>query len=354
MRSIDNPEYRYYEYCLAHNKPYFGKVMWAGQGNPIRHAYMLSVVELLSKGREGKPFKILEIGSWAGGSAITWAEAIRKFNQGRGLVICLDPWKLYFDPCGYSELPDEGQIVYREMAEALQTGKIFDLFSHNIRAAQQKDLIVPLRGSSNELLPLFCDEWFDLIFVDGDHTYVSVMEDLMNSARLVSEGGVLCGDDLELQISQIDLNYAMAHKQMDYICDPQSRVWYHPGVTLAVGEFSREVSAWEGFWAMRKRAGNWEKVELQTLKPEKVCLPQHLRLPGAGNQNSPGPRLVKEGYRGFNFVLYGNKYYGLAQSLGPVDITQLSWRTRRLWQRKGLCRIGSSVDELQSYIDRLR
>jgi hypothetical protein len=123
---------------------------------------------------------------------------------------------------------------------------------------------------------------------------------------------------------------------------------------LAVGEFSREVSAWEGFWAMRKRAGNWEKVELQTLKPEEICFPQHLCLPGAGNQNSPGPRLVKEGYRGFNFVLYGDKYYGLAQSLGPVDITQLSESTCRSWERKGLCRIGSSADELQEYIDRLR
>jgi predicted O-methyltransferase YrrM len=162
--------------------------MWAGQGHPIRHAYMQFLVELLCKRREGKPFKILEIGSWAGGSAITFAEAIKKFNQGRGLVICLDPWKLYFDPYRYSELPEESQIVYREMAEALQNGGIFDLFFHNIRAAQQEDLIVPMRGSSNELLPLFCDEWFDLIFVDGDHTYARVVEDLINSARLVAEG----------------------------------------------------------------------------------------------------------------------------------------------------------------------
>ena len=354
MRSIEDREYRYYEYCLAHNKPYFGKVMWAGQGHPIRHAYMQFLVELLCRKREGKPFKVLEIGSWAGGSAITWAEAIKKFNQGRGLVICLDPWKLYFDPSRYSELPDESQIVYREMAEALQSGGIFDLFLHNIRAAQQEDLIVPMKGSSNELLPLFCDEWFDLIFVDGDHTYARVVEDLKNSAPLVAEGGVICGDDLELQVSQIDLSYAKAHKQMDYILDPKTRVWYHPGVTLAVGEFSREVSAWEGFWAMRKQAGNWEKVELQTLKPEEIGVPQHLRLPEAGNQNSPGPRLVKEGYRGFNFVLYGETYYGLAQSLGPVDITQLSESTRRMWERKGLCRVGSSADELQASIDRLR
>jgi hypothetical protein len=123
---------------------------------------------------------------------------------------------------------------------------------------------------------------------------------------------------------------------------------------LAVGELSPEVSAWEGFWAMRRHAGNWEKVELQTVSPEETCIPQHLRLPGAGSQNFPGPRLVREGYRGFNFVLYGETYYGLAQSLGPVDVTQVSESTRRMWERKGLCRVGSSADELQESIDRFR
>jgi predicted O-methyltransferase YrrM len=346
--------FHYYQYCLSHGRPYFGRVMWAGQGHPIRHAYMQVLIERLCRRRGGNPFKVLEIGSWAGGSAITWAEGIRKFNRGRGLVICLDPWKLYFDPCRYSELPGESQIVYREMAEALKTGGIFDLFLHNIRATQQEDLIVPMRGSSHELLPLFCDEWFDLIFVDGDHTYARVTEDLKNSAPLVAEGGVICGDDLELQISQIDLSYALAHKQMDYIRDPQTKVWYHPGVTLAVGELAREVSAWEGFWAMRKAAGNWEKVELEKLRPGEICIPQHLRLPEPGSQNPPGPRLVKEGYRGFNFVLYGEMYYGLAQSLGPVDVTQLSESTVRIWERKGLCRVGSSAEELQESVDRLR
>jgi hypothetical protein len=77
-------------------------------------------------------------------------------------------------------------------------------------------------------------------------------------------------------------------------------------------------------------------------------------LPEPGSQNPPGPRLVKEGYRGFNFVLYGEMYYGLAQSLGPVDVTQLSESTVRIWERKGLCRVGSSAEELQESVDRLR
>ena len=73
---MDPSEYRYYSYCMSNNKPYFGKVMWASQGDPVRHAYMQCLVRAQCRDRGEKPFLILEIGSWAGGSAITWAEPL--------------------------------------------------------------------------------------------------------------------------------------------------------------------------------------------------------------------------------------------------------------------------------------
>jgi predicted O-methyltransferase YrrM len=143
---------------------------------------MQFLVEALCNGRGEKPLYILEIGSWAGGSAITWAEAIKKHNQGRGRVICIDPWKLYFRPDQYSDLPADQQEVYQEMAGALSKGHVFDLFMHNIRVSKHEDIILPFKGSSDEILPLFGEGRFDLVFIDGDPYLSRVLEDIRKSA----------------------------------------------------------------------------------------------------------------------------------------------------------------------------
>ncbi len=54
---------------------------------------------------QGSFFKVLEIGSWLGSSAILWADGIKKYNKGKGLVICVDPWVPFIKPenIGYSK-----------------------------------------------------------------------------------------------------------------------------------------------------------------------------------------------------------------------------------------------------------
>lgn len=341
----DTIEYRHYRHCLSHNKPYFGRIMGALQGHPTRHAYMQLLVERqCSSNRKNKSFNVLEIGSWAGGSAITWANAIERFKDRKGLVICIDPWKLYFDPSKYSDSPDSQREIYLEMADALSSGKIYDLFLHNIRTSKYNDIILPFRGSSNDILPLFGNKRFDVVFVDGDHTYASVLKDITNSARLVSEAGILCGDDLELQIPRFDLEHAKEHKDKDYILDPKTNEWYHPGVSLAVGEFLGEVSAYEGFWAMRRRGGSWEKVELYALNPDKILIPEHLSCQGQ-------PKLMEENYKGFNIIQYWGEYYALAQALGPIDLARLEEHTLSEYQEGSKCFIGNSLSEVEHMVD---
>lgn len=265
-------EYWRFRRCLANNEPYFGTIMAARQGAPVRHGYMQRLVELecsLAKNKN-KNFKILEIGSWAGGSAITWAEAIKLFNHGNGTVICVDPWENYID------LTKNKGRVYQVMSKALTTGKIFNLFLHNIRTSKHDDIILPFKGSSDRILPLLKSNQFNIIFVDGAHTYQEVLKDFNNSALLVAEGGVLCGDDIELQMFEIDLENAKKNMDQDFILDPKTGKWFHPGVTLAVGEFFGEVSVYEGFWVMRKRGVSWEKVVWEELDSGNILVPEHL------------------------------------------------------------------------------
>ena len=152
------------------------------------------------------------------------------------------------------------------------------MFLHNVKASGHHDIVYPIKGRSDYILPVLRREWFDLVFVDGDHSYKGVMNDLRNTDNLVVEGGIICGDDLELQSFQIDTEYAKKHLMEDLTMDPKQQIEFHPGVSLAVGEFFGEVSAWEGFWAMRKCGSSWEKVELPVWEPgsDSIAVPKHL------------------------------------------------------------------------------
>lgn len=254
---------------LKSGKPYFGPVMATRQGSSKRHGYMQALVKSECSSRDKKFYKILEVGSWAGGSAITWAEAVKKFNDGHGLVICVEPWVRYT-----KGIPGEPA---RTMDRALKTGRIIDLFLHNIRTSGHEDIVMLIKSKSDDILPLLRPNQFDLIFVDGNHAYKQCLKDFKNAASLVLDGGILCGDDLELQLSVVDVEKAKENSELDYILDPKTNKWFHPGVTLAVGELFGEVSVWEGFWAIRKRGQVWKEVIAEKLDQGDVKVPEHLR-----------------------------------------------------------------------------
>jgi hypothetical protein len=106
---------------------------------------------------------------------------------------------------------------------------------------------------------------FDLVYLDGDHRYKQVSTDIRNAERLVGDGGILCGDDLELQAPAVDLENAKDNAHLDFILDPKTGQYYHPGITLAVAECFGDVSSWDGFWAVRKCGSKWEKVAIGEL-----------------------------------------------------------------------------------------
>ncbi len=41
----------------------------------------------------------------------------------------------------------------------------------------------------------FTTEFFNWVYIDGDHSYLNVLEDLRHYYPLIKEGGFLCGDD---------------------------------------------------------------------------------------------------------------------------------------------------------------
>lgn len=273
-------EWLKFKFAMFFKKPYFGSIMAARQGRVVRHGYMSKLIELeckklkpsYAKASEGDfQYEVLEIGSWAGSSAITFAEAIKKYNNSKGKVTAVDAWQSF-----HGEHIDKPSLAVME--KTLKDGTIFNLFLHNIKSAGVEHLIEIKRGWSKDILPALRGRFFDLIFIDGSHFYKDVLLDLQNSAPLLTDGGILCGDDLELRFDEVDCDALFKNRDNDSLKDPKSNRPYHPGVTLALHEFfGKEVSCWKGFWAMRKTNNSWQRIIYTDMDEGKVEIPKHLK-----------------------------------------------------------------------------
>jgi hypothetical protein len=63
------------------------------------------------------------------------------------------------------------------------------------------------------------------------------------------------------------------------------------------------------------------------------------------------PRLVEEGYKGFNIFTYKDRYYAVAQSLGPIDFTRIEERKLNEYREIGKCFIGNSFKEVKHFVN---
>lgn len=233
--------YLHYLWCKLTNRVYFGSYLAATQGKKVRHYYMQGVIKEYCKRFEGN-MKILEVGSWAGGSAITWADAIKSYSRQRGMVLCIDPWIDYIDTA------KDSLWTHKMMKRAFKKAKIYSLFLHNIIASNNSDIVSVIRCSGAEIATMLKDHQFDLIFIDANHYYQFVSSDIKDFAPLIKEAGILCGDDLKLQFHEVDKEFLYNMKDRDVIIDTVKNQQYHPGVTRAVYEYlNGDVSVWEGF-----------------------------------------------------------------------------------------------------------
>jgi predicted O-methyltransferase YrrM len=239
--------------------------MQLGQQNAMRHLWLTATVSLFAERARG--LRILEVGSWMGASVLTWAAAVDRFIAGEGEILCVDTWAPYL---AADDINVDG--AYRVMDRAAAVDLAYAVFRHNASCVPKKVRVDHLRGRSKDVLPMLREGGFDIVYVDGSHYYADVVADLAEAKRLVAEGGILCGDDLEQQLAEIDEPHARANLDRDALVDPRNRKPYHPGVTLAVAEALGPVSAYTGFWAMRRQGDGFVAVDLAGATP---FLPAH-------------------------------------------------------------------------------
>ncbi|NJN21723.1 MAG: class I SAM-dependent methyltransferase [Leptolyngbya sp. RL_3_1] len=102
----------------------------------------------------------------------------------------IDPWEYQassvYETAWYGGGAKGGQT---EMDERYSS--ILSRFNKNIHAEQ----VTVHRGYSTDILQQFPDQYFDWVYIDGNHLYEYVKKDLELSFQKVKPGGYITGDD---------------------------------------------------------------------------------------------------------------------------------------------------------------
>ena len=102
----------------------------------------------------------------------------------------IDPWKAMADgmhaTTWYSAVSQEEMDSYFTQVSAMMEGHV------------AAGIVEIHRMRSAEAMPQFADGSLDWVYVDGDHSYAAVAEDLALSYAKVRPGGMIAGDDYKL------------------------------------------------------------------------------------------------------------------------------------------------------------
>jgi predicted O-methyltransferase YrrM len=124
-----------------------------------------------------KKINYLEIGTFYGANIISVGITYGLHNESK--LYCIDPWEDYEE---YSEYKKEQPHIYSS-------------FLTNIENSGFKDKIIIKRGFSNKEIHKFEDDFFDIIYIDGNHEPEYVLEDAVLSFRKLKKNGIMIFDD---------------------------------------------------------------------------------------------------------------------------------------------------------------
>jgi hypothetical protein len=128
---------------------------------------------------EDKPINYLEIGVFKGDNIIDVSKSYCKHSDSK--IYCVDPWLEYND--------------YPEYKGIIQ--KIYEVFLENMKKENLLKKIIIHKDFSHNILPTFEDNYFDIVFIDGNHETEFVYQDGVVVLPKVKSGGTIIFDDYD-------------------------------------------------------------------------------------------------------------------------------------------------------------
>jgi len=156
-----------------------------------------------------------DVGCWKGFSSALIGTEIKEFH---GNVIAVDNWQ-----------GNEGTWNY----DIAHTKDISIIFKRNMQALGLEETVHALNLSSQGAVDVLLNDFFSLVFLDADHRYSHIKEDIVGWLRKLKVGGILCGHDCE---GYYNLYEPEERKTIDSHLEEDCFEHRHSGVIKAVHE----------------------------------------------------------------------------------------------------------------------
>lgn len=156
--------------------------------------------------------KIVDVGCWTGQSTCVLANLAEMYG---GKVFAID----WFKGSEATNLEWAGKYY-----------NIRGILENNLRQFSFYDKVEIIDAPSTQAVTRFDDNSLDVVFLDADHRYKWIKEDIERWIPKVKPGGILCGHDCEVVLSEGVESLMKVYKDYDTIKE------IHLGVCKAVGE----------------------------------------------------------------------------------------------------------------------
>ena len=145
-----------------------------------------------------------EVGVWEGSSS---SKFVKKNLKKLYLV---DPYSVEgYEPAIAQKDPTFNMETYLERYKKLTGGNDIESFNRYydkvharvVKKFKSHKEVEVVRKTSTEWFEKYDGEKLDWIYIDGDHSYTGVINDLNNCLRIMKEGGLILGDDYKWESS---------------------------------------------------------------------------------------------------------------------------------------------------------
>jgi capsular polysaccharide biosynthesis protein/tetratricopeptide (TPR) repeat protein len=137
-----------------------------------------------------QPQIVIEVGSWKGHSAILMARHLHDLKLHSARVLCVDTWIGSLEHW-------EKEAWRKELYLKHGYPGLYERFLSNVINSGLKGYIIPFPMTAATAAAFFAKKQIkaDLIYIDAAHDYESVKSDLQHFYPLLSQNGIMFGDD---------------------------------------------------------------------------------------------------------------------------------------------------------------
>jgi hypothetical protein len=163
----------------------------------LNKIFRVNRIEKISEFFNKSDSSILEIGTYKG----EFSEIIfNKFNPKK--LILVDPWTFEADPIYKKSLYGADATLNQESEKNFQNlnkqnlqnlyyEKVLKKFEEQIK----NNRVQLIRKKSSQAFKNFENNFFDMIYIDGNHLYKYVLSDILNSLEKIKDDGIIVCDD---------------------------------------------------------------------------------------------------------------------------------------------------------------